>query len=166
GMAWPGRWWLPGLSGGAGRRYNQRSRRARLTRLTGRANSRGIACATGLRLIRTDGPPPENRHHYQPAISELIITHDGVAIVRCLTCPAEAFEDIVSRDGAVENFARRVVLPAFLREDGYARIDRLHNVIRPDGETVVRRVAQCGRALRPFKPDAKPVEARDDRRAR
>jgi hypothetical protein len=123
------------------RRNEQRNGCAWLTRLTRHAQLRGIAGATGLRLIGTDSPSPEDRHHDQPAIGELVITHDRVAVVRGLARAAEAFEDRVGQDWAVENLASRVEPLALLREDGHPRIDGLHNVVWPDGETVVGRVA-------------------------
>src|SRR2546428_266735 len=60
--------------------------------MTGHTQLSGIARATRLRLIRSNGSAPEDRHHNQPAVGELIITHYGVAGVRCFAFAAEAFE--------------------------------------------------------------------------
>jgi hypothetical protein len=114
-------------------RYEERSGRTGLSRLTLYANLRGLTRPTGRRLIWPDGSAPKNRHHHQPSISELIIANDGVAVIRGLARAAEAFEDRVSRDGTVQDLARRLEPLAFLREDRHPCIDDLEDVIFSDG---------------------------------
>ena len=118
------------------------------------------------RLIGPHRTTAEDRHDDQPAIGELVVAHDRVAVVERLALAAEALEHVVRVHRAVQHLARRVELLALLREDRHARVHGLHDVIGADGERVVGRVAQRGRALRPLEADAEPVEARDERRRR
>ena len=105
------------------------------------------ACAGNWWLIGSDCAASKRRHYDQPTIRELIVAHDRIAVVRRFARAAEAFEDGVVRHGAIQDFA-------LLVENRHPRVDGLHHVIRSDGETVVRRVAQIGRALRACKANA------------
>jgi hypothetical protein len=84
---------------------------------------------------------PEDRHHDQPSIGKLVISHDRIAIVPGFTRSAESPEHGVVRNRAVQHSAGRVVPLALLREDRETRVHGLHDVIRADREAVIRRVA-------------------------
>lgn len=147
-------------------RHEERSRRTGLARSTGHAHLSRLAGSTGPRLIRPLGAAPENRHHDQPAIGELVIANDGVSVIRRLARAPETSEDGIGGDGTVQNLASRFELFAFLRKDRHPRIDDLEDVIQADGEAVIGRVSQDSSALRAFEPNAEPVETFDQRRPR
>jgi hypothetical protein len=110
-----------------------------------------------LRLIRTLLTACENRHHDEPAVGQLIVAHDGIAVVVRFTGAAEALEQRVGGDGAVDDLA---ILP----EDRHAGVDDLDDVVAADGKGVVGGVAHFPAALRSLQPDAQAVKARDETR--
>src|SRR4029434_9361662 len=110
------------------------------------------------RLIRMRTDAAEDRHHDQPSIGELVVAHDGVAVVGRLARAGEAGKHGVVGHGAGEHRARRAVLLPLLGEDRHARIHRLHDVVGADREAVVRRVAKRRRSLRAFEPETQTIE--------
>ena len=114
------------------------------------------------RLVGPLGGAPEDRHDDQPAIGKLVVAHDRVAVVARLARSAESLEHRVVRHGSVQHLAGRVELLPSFREDRKPRVDRLHDVVGADGETVVRWVAAASMALRSLEPDAEAVEACDE----
>ncbi len=108
-----------------------------------------------LRLIRTLLTACENRHHDEPAVGQLIVADDGVAVVVRFTGTAEALEQRVGRDGAVDDLA---ILP----EDRHAGVDDLEDVVTSHGQRVVGRVTRFPAAVRPLQADTHAVEARDN----
>src|SRR5206468_10488954 len=105
----------------------------------------------GQRLIGTLGTTNEDRHDDEPAIGELIVAHDGVPIVVRLAGAAEALEQHIRRNGAVDD-------PAVLAENRHARVHNLEHVISAHGERVVgwiaRRPTPCG----PWRPKPRPAK--------
>jgi hypothetical protein len=130
---------------------------------TGRTEVRVRTRRPGRRLIRSNGTSPEEGHHDQPALGDLIVSDYGVAVVRCLALPAEAAKEIGGLDRTVENLPGDIELPALLREDRGARVHDLDDVIGADGEGVVGWVADRRPALRALESDAEAVDARDNR---
>ena len=66
----------------------------------GRAEMRGA----GLPLARLVGPAggaSEDRHDDEPAVGELIVADDGVAVIHRLAHAPKAPEDVVRRDRAI-----------------------------------------------------------------
>src|SRR6185436_21025218 len=92
---------------GRGRR-RQEQRRSR-TRLVGDADRTDVGAAAGLPFTRLIGPwrrAREERHEDQPAVGDLVVSHDGIAALARLARSAEALEEVVGVDGAVEGLAR------------------------------------------------------------
>src|SRR5581483_1945476 len=56
-----------------------------------------------VRLIGLIGNTLEERHHNEPAVGQLVIAHDSVAIIPSFARAAEAFKDGVGRHGAVQH---------------------------------------------------------------
>src|SRR5439155_13995906 len=113
-------------------------------------------------LIAIEHGAAEDRHHDEPAIRELVIADNSVAIGARFADTAESSEQRVAADRTVQRLARRVVARALLREDRQLRVDDLHDVVWTDGERVVGRVAWRGRIVgaRPRdEPEAETVEA-------
>ena len=156
---------LPGRHRWCGRGRRRLEEGRRLPGLTGnpdRAHIGLVARRPDRWLIGPRRTTPEERHHDEPAIGNLVVAHDRVAVVRRLALPAEALEEVRGWHRTVEHAPSRVELPALLREDGGLGVDDLHDVIGPDGERVVRRVANVRRALRSLEADAETVKARDE----
>jgi hypothetical protein len=118
-------------------RNKQRRGRTGLAHLTGDAHLRGLTGPPGLRLIGPLRAAPEDRHHYQPAISKLIIANYRVAIVGGLARAAEASKKRIGRDRPVQGLARCSEPLSFLGEDRHPRIDDLEDVVQADGESVI-----------------------------
>ena len=96
----------------------------------------------------------KHRHHDEPAVGQLIVTDHSVAVVVRFTRAAEAPEERVRRDGAVDDLS---VLP----ENRHAGVDDLEDVIAAHGNRVVGRVACFPAAVRALEANAYAVEARD-----
>ena len=152
---------------GIGRRRNGGARRRGLP-FHGKLSRRGrLADGTLSRDLELPWlNPPEDRHHDQPALRELIVADHGVAVVARFTDAPEAGEHLVRGDGPVEDLPRGLVARALLRKHGQARVDDVDDVIGTDGDAGVRRAAAGVGPLRPFEPDAKAVEAVDEDRGR
>jgi len=130
------------------------------------ARRRQIHAAAGLpvrRLIGTHFGAPENRHHDQPPIRDLVIADDGVPVVSRFASAAESFEDGVGRHRAVENLAAGLVLFSLLRKNREARVDHLDDVVWPDGETVVGGIAAAVSAMRTDEARAQAVKTFNER---
>jgi hypothetical protein len=115
-------------------------------------------------LIWPHRATPEERHHDEPAIRDLVVARHRIAVVGRLALAAEALEEVRGRHGTVHDAPGRVELLALLREDCRLAVHDLNDVIGPDGKRVVRGVAKIGRALRAGKADAQPVKALDEER--
>jgi hypothetical protein len=116
----------------------------------------------GRRLVRPNRTSPEDRHHDEPPIGELVVTNDRVSVVGGLTRAAEALENRVGRNRTVQDSAGYAKTLALLCVDCYPGVDRLHDVVGPDCEAVVGWVSQCGSALGAFESDAETVKAFDE----
>ncbi len=112
------------------------------------------------------GDAREDRHDDQPPIGELVVAHDGVAVVALVARTTEASKDVARLDRAIQHAPRGVEARALLRVDRHARVHELHDVIGPDGERIVGWIPPRVRALRAAEPDAESVEARDGDRRR
>ncbi len=80
-----------------------------------------------LRIIRR---PCEDRNHNQPAVSELVVTHNRIAVVAHAAAHAETRKNGVVGDRAVEK-------PALLCEDGHIAVQNFEDMIGPDREADV-----------------------------
>ena len=160
---WPRR---PDATGGVGRLGRRRrhggwnEERRRGARLAGHSRRTHVRPALRLRLpharlIGALGAAREDRHHDEPAIRELIVAHDGVAVVVRFARSTEPLEERIRGD-------RTVYDRAVLAKDRYARVDDLDHVVRPHGQRVIGRVASFPAAVRPLQPHTKTIEARDE----
>ncbi len=144
---------------GRGRGRDELGRSARLAGSAGTARRCRLA---GFRLrhrLVKVRPAAEQGHHNQPAIGELVVTHDGISVVARVALAAESVEHRVGGHGAIEDAAGRVVFGALLREDGQPAVHDLNNMVWPDRQTVVRGVSTRRWALGAVEPDPEPVEA-------
>ncbi len=131
-------------------RLRRRKRRWR-TWTTGPPRPRGLSRRRGLagpRSVRIEHRAPEDRHHDEPAPGELVVSDDGVAVRAGLAHAAEAGEDRVGAHGSVQRPAGRIVPRTFFREDRELRVDDLEDVVRADGERVIRWIPRRGRVVR------------------
>ena len=116
---------------------------------------------TGTRRLRLYGPlrqPREDRHDDEPAVGELIVTYDSITIVELLARTAKTPEDIARCNRTVQGLASRVEQSSALCEDSHARVDYLHDVIRPHREAVVGGIAQRRISLRSYEIGAESRE--------
>ena len=146
------------------RRFIEALRTTGLSAAPRHAARRRLARSTGHRLGVARRQSRKDRHDDQPAIGKLVVPRDGVAVVVRFARAAKSSKDIVRRDGAIENLSRGVELLALLREDRRSRIHDLHDVIGPDGDGVVRGIAQRRRALRSRESLSQSIKARDELR--
>jgi hypothetical protein len=89
----------------------------------------------------------------------LIESNDGVAVVVRFARAAKSTEDRIGGRRAVNR-------PAHPVEDRDARIDGLHDVVRADRQTVIRRVAYRSGPVRTFKANPEPVKRNHHHRRR
>src|SRR6185437_9424826 len=130
------------------RRLIQLHSLARLSWLSLLAQIRRFSRVGSHRFHRTARQTGEDRHDYQPAICELIVAYDSIAVVVRLARTAKSLEDVVRLDRPVQHLARRVEQCALLGIDRHPRIDELNDVIAPNSETVVGGTAHHGISLR------------------
>jgi len=97
-------------------------------------------------LIRALVAAREYRHHDEPAIRQLIVADYGVAIVVRFARAAEALEQDVRRDRAVDDLA---VLP----EDRHSCVDDLEDVVPSHGKRVVGGVTYFPVTVRALETD-------------
>jgi hypothetical protein len=88
-------------------------------------------------LIRTFGSSPESGHNYQPAICQLIVANNGVAVVGGFARAAKALEDRVGGYRTVNRFPGLFEKLPLLREDRQPGVNDLEDVIFTDGQAVV-----------------------------
>ncbi len=112
-------------------------------------------------MVRTRSGAAKCRHHDEPAVRELVVTHDGVAVVPLLARSGEAGKDRIGWDAAVQHAAGRIELLTLLGEDREPRIDGLDDVVRSDCQAVVGRISYERWTLRSVESKAKSVEAGD-----
>ena len=109
-------------------------------------------------IVLPGGQATEDGHDDQPAIGQLVVADDGVAVVD-LPGVSEALEKIVGRNGAVEHLSGRIEARALLGEDRHSRVDDLDDMVRPDRQGVIGRIAEHRLALRSLEALAEAVEA-------
>jgi hypothetical protein len=89
---------LTGCIRWSGRRRRGLKERQGSTRLTGHAGHARLRRLTGsarAHSVRPDRTAPEDRHHDEPAVGELVVADDGIAVVAGFARPAETLEDVV-----------------------------------------------------------------------
>jgi hypothetical protein len=96
-----------------------------------------LSVFSGFGLIRSHRTAAKDRHHYQPASGQLIITNDSIAIVARFALASESGKDGVGDDWPVQYLSSLVETPALLGIDRDSRIYGLEDVIRTDSEAVV-----------------------------
>ena len=146
-------------------RHKKRRGRSGLIGAAGHTHLGRLAGPPRFRLVRTLSAASERRHHDKPAVGQLIIADDGVAIVDRFAGAAEALEESVGRNRTVKRLAGGIELLAFLGKDGHSRIDDLKYMVRPDRQAVIGRIAEGGCALRPFETDPQSVKTFDEHSA-
>jgi hypothetical protein len=112
----------------------------------------------GISFFGAGDTAPKRRHHDEPAIGQLVITHNGVSIVHLLAGAAKTPEYIAGLTWAVKNAAGAVKSFAFLAEDSHPGVDDLNDMIGSDGKGIVGRASVKSRTLWPFEPFAQAVE--------
>ena len=127
------------------RKRRWRTWTTRPPRPPGLSRLRGLAWP---RSIPIEHRRPEDRHHDEPAPGELVVSDDGVAIRAGLAHAAEAGKNRVGAHGSVQCPAGRIVPRTLFREDRELRVDDLEDVVRADGERVVRWIPRSGRVVR------------------
>lgn len=117
---------------------------SRLPRAPPHTALRWFSRASGLRLILPNGQAREDRHDDQPAVRELIIAHDRVAVVALLARPAEATKDVARLGSRPACLTRGRAATGIVRATADARdIDHLG---RQEPFVMQRRLTpNCGR---------------------
>jgi hypothetical protein len=135
-------------------------RRTRWVARDGVGGADGFAQFAGRGFVSPGSEPPENGYDDQPAVRQLIVAHDCVAIVD-LTAIAAALENVPRLNRPVKHAAGDIKTLSLLCVDRHHRVDDLNNVVRTDRQSVVGRVAKSPRALRADEALSESVKARD-----
>src|SRR5262249_236220 len=94
----------------------------------------------------------------QPSARNLVVPNNGVPVVACVAHSSETGPNGFRGYGSVQHRPGLVVLFALLGINGDSGVYDLHDVVRPNRQTAIRRTTEIGGSLRPRETRAEPVE--------